>query len=107
MTYKEYLTVVLGKFGLSASEIGFILTEAGLNPDTTVESSTDKVLLKTAMYNHIPAMIAGLSDVSEGGYSVKWNIEGIKAWYALLAAELGLTDKLNSSPVIRDKSNRW
>lgn len=107
MTNKEYLTVVLGKFGLSAAEIGFILTEADLSPDATVDTPEQKVLLKTAMYNQIPLMIAGLSDVSEGGYSVKWNIDGIKAWYSLLASELGLQDKLSSGPVIRDKSNRW
>jgi hypothetical protein len=106
MTYKEYLTAVLGRFGLVEADIDFLLTEAGLNGDTVV-SSDNKVLLKTAIYNHIPLMIAGLSNVSEGGYSVTWNIEGLKLWYSTLADELGLDDKLTAKPVVRDASNRW
>lgn len=106
MTYKEYVTAVLGKFGLSTSEIEFIITEADLNPDTVV-TATNKVLLKTAIYNQIPLFIAGLQDVSEGGYSVKWNVEGIKLWYSLLASELGLEDIFNLKPKVRDASNKW
>lgn len=107
MTYKEYVTVVLGKFGLSDSEIEFILSESDLNPDTIVTTSADRVLLKTAMYNHIPAMIAGLQNVSEGGYSISWNLEAIKTWFSFLADELGLVDKFSTAPTVRDSSNRW
>lgn len=107
MTYNEYLGAVLGKFGLSATEIDFILIEADLTPSAVITGPEDKVKLKTAVYQQIPLMIAGLSDVSEGGYSVKWNIDGIKLWYATLAAELDLEDQLTPKAVIRDKSNRW
>lgn len=107
MTYKGYVTGFLGKFGLSEEDIEFILTEADLDPDATVTTSEQKVLLKTAMYHHIPLLIAGLQNVSEGGYSVSWNIEGLKLWYALLAGELGLTDLLIVGPKVRDASNRW
>lgn len=107
MTYKEYVTVVLGKFGLSTSEIEFILSEADLSPDTTVTTSADKVLLKTAMYNQLPLLMAGLQDVTEGGYSIKWNLAGLKLWYSVLASELGLDDLLSVKPKVRDASNRW
>lgn len=107
MTYSEYLTVLLGKFGLNASDIGFILIEADLSPNKTVESAEDKLLLKKAVHYNIPGMIAGLSNVSEGGYSVTWNIEGIKMWYSVLSKELGLEDMLSTKPKIRDRSNRW
>jgi hypothetical protein len=107
LTYKEYVTTVLGKFGLSSAEIEFILSESDLSPDTVV-TPDNKVLLKTAIYKGVPLVMAGLQDVSEGGYSVKWNVAGIKAWYSLLASDLGLDDLLAvATPKVRDKSNRW
>lgn len=107
MTYKEYVEVAIGKFGLTESEIEFLLTEADLDPYATVTDSTSRALLKTAMYKHIPLMVAGLSSVSEGGFSMSWNIEGIKLWYSLLAKELGLEDLMSTRPKIRDKSYVW
>ena len=107
MTNQEYVTVVLGKFGLSESEIEFVLTEADLTPGATVDTPEDKVKVKKAIFYQVPLLIAGLSDVSEGGYSVKWNIAGLKAWYSVLASELGLEDSFSVTPKVRDKSNRW
>lgn len=107
MTYKEYVQVMLGKFGLSDAEIEFILTESDLNPASVVSSTDDRILIKKAIFKSIPLMIAGLQDVSEGGYSVKWNFAGLKAWYSLLATELGEDDMLIVAPTCRDASNRW
>jgi hypothetical protein len=107
MTYREYVKITIGNFGVSDAEIDFILTEADLNPASEVTNSEDRIKIKKAMFISIPRMMAGLQDVSEGGYSVKWNIDGIKAWYSLLAGELGETDLLNTGPTVQDRSYLW
>jgi hypothetical protein len=107
VTNKEYVTAVLGKFGLSDLDVLFILTEPGLDPDAVIAGSEDKIKVKTAIYAAIPGMIAGLNEVSEGNYSIKWNVTGIKAWYSILAGELGLEDSLSIGPSVKDASYRW
>lgn len=107
MTFSEYAMAMLGRFGLSSDDVAFIMVEADLNEYGIVSSTDDKTAIKTAIYYQIPRIIAGLSDVSEGGYSVKWNIEGLKLWYSTLAEELGLADLLGTAPTIKDASHRW
>ncbi|MBO9660062.1 MAG: hypothetical protein J7527_14675 [Chitinophagaceae bacterium] len=108
MTNKEYITYHLGRFGLADTDIDFILLEAGIDPEGTVSTAEEKQSLKLAMHSQVPLLIAGLNNVSEGGYSVTWNIEGIKAWYSVLSTEIGEDDQLATpKPVIRDKSNMW
>ncbi|SEV88888.1 hypothetical protein SAMN05428988_0154 [Chitinophaga sp. YR573] len=97
MTNKEYLTLQLGKFGVTSDEIDLLMIEQGIDGDAVVSNTT---ALKTAMYYQIPAMLAGIKDISEGGYSEKWNYAGIKAWYSWLANELGLPDNLTATPTI-------
>ena len=107
MTFLEYATVLLSRFGVSEAEIEFILIEGGLTPGDTVTTDEDRIALKTAMYYHIPVLMSGLQNVSEGGYSISWNLEGLRLWFSLLAKELGLEDVLSLAPLVRDRSNRW
>ncbi|GAA0561577.1 DUF6706 family protein [Chitinophaga japonensis] len=100
MTNQEYLTAILGKFGVTDQEIVIIMLEQNIDPNGTVTGSSDIRSLKVAVYNQLPQMLAGMQDVSEGGYSIKWNLDGIKMWYSWLADELGLPDKLNTQPTV-------
>jgi hypothetical protein len=100
MSNIEYLNTILGKFGLTAGEIIIIMIENDIDPDAPMTGKADTIALKKAVYNQLPLMLAGLQDVSEGGYSVKWNVDGIKLWYSTLAVELGLPDILNPTPTI-------
>lgn len=97
MTNKEYLTIQLGNFGVSPEQIDLILVDNGIDGNALV---TDTKALKIAVFHQLPAMLAAMQDVSEGGYSVKWNLAGIKAWYSLLATELGLPDNLTPAPTV-------
>ncbi len=76
MTNKEYLTIQLGIFGVTSEQIDLLLLERSIDGNAEV---TDIRALKVAMYYQLPAMLAGMQDVSEGGYSVKWNLAGIKS----------------------------
>lgn len=91
MNVREYLTATLSKFQLSPSDIDLIMINQGL----TEEEPVDVMTVKTAIYNEFSALIP-VMDISEGSMSIKWNMAGLRAWYSLLAKELGKEDVLAS-----------
>ncbi|HRQ17706.1 MAG TPA: hypothetical protein PL085_11560 [Agriterribacter sp.] len=104
MTISEYITASLGRFGVSSSDVSVLLDDAGLTGADAVNDS-NRTEVKRAMFNYIPLLLAGSGSVSEGGYSISYNISGIKTWYSFMAKELGLEDKLK--PTVKDATNRW
>ncbi|MBC9913184.1 DUF6706 family protein [Chitinophaga varians] len=104
MTNKEYLNTILGKFGVSPDEIDLIMLERGIVPTGEVTGQADIIALKRAIYYQLPQLLAGVQDITEGGYSIKWNLDGIKIWYSALAKELGLPDDLFPKPTITGAS---
>ena len=99
MTVKEYLTATLSNFQLSSSEIDLIMINQDL-PDDEV----DVVAVKTAIYNEFSALMP-IVDISEGSMSIKWTMAGLRAWYSLLAKELGKEDVLASLNAPDDSVN--
>ncbi|MEZ2446122.1 DUF6706 family protein [Chitinophaga sp. RCC_12] len=100
MTNQEYLNTILGKFGVSPDEIILIMLKRGIDPNGEVTGPADIAILEKAMYYQIPLLLAGAQDVTEGGYSIKWNLDGLKIWYSALARELGLPDDLFPRPTV-------
>lgn len=99
-TNKEYLTALLSRFSVNGNDVDLILLEAGLNAD----NSPDVTACKTAVYNSL-SVVLPLANVSEGGFSVSWNIDALKLWYKSLCRELGKPDVLKST--VRNRSNLW
>jgi len=104
MTNKEYLTTVLSRFGATVSDIDLIMLEQGINADEDVNGTEGVKTLKKAIYTQLPQMFAGLQNISEGGYSIHWNMEALKLWYSSLAVELGLPNILNPAPEVTGMS---
>ena len=48
-----------------------------------------------------------MQNVSEGGYSISWNVDAVKLYYNALCTELKLDNVLFSRPKIRNRSNIW
>jgi hypothetical protein len=104
MTNKEYITKSLNGLNVSEDDIDIIILKAGINPDAMV----DVKQADTAVYNHMSIVLKGaLQNVSEGGYSVSWNMEAIKMYYNSLCYELGLENVLVGRPKVRNRSNYW
>lgn len=99
---RAYLTIKLGKFGLSEDDIDMIFVE---NPSLS-EEELNVDSCKLAIYNSMSNLLP-LANISEGGYSVSLNIEALTAYFASLSNELGLVNPLSSTPVIRDRSDYW
>ena len=73
-----------------------------LIPDA--EANVDTKTAKTALVKEFASIIP-LANVSEGGYSVSWNMEAVKLWYNQTCDELGITPA--EKPKVRDRSNIW
>lgn len=103
---REFIAASLKRFGIEDTDIDLIVAE---HPDVDPEGPIDPEKCKSAMYESMSAILPGVCrNVTEGGYSESWNIEGIKMWYASLAAELGRDDVLSvKRPAIRNRSNVW
>lgn len=104
MTNKEYISAYLGKYGVTDDEVTLLLMEQGITPDAEADT-TNLSPLKVAMYNWLPGMIAGLQNITEGGYSITWNVDGLKTWISWLAGQLGLSDPYAAK--VRNRSNLW
>lgn len=109
ITVQEYIETKLQRFNISIGdvELAAALVENGLGvSDAYAPGNAKKV--KETFVSIIPEMLL-MSEVSEGDLTIKWNIEGVKAYYAMLCKELGIDDKLNnvSTPTITNRSNLW
>lgn len=99
---KEYISASLEGFNLSDSDIDIILLKAQLNGENPINAKR----CDEAIYSRLSVVLKSASkNVSEGGYSVSWNIEAVKLYYASLCNELGKPNVLTSK--VRNKSNLW
>lgn len=103
MTYKEWFSRTVSRFGVEGGDVDLMLAnqqDAIPDPDAEVDTTTAKRALCKEFGSIIP-----LANVSEGGYSVSWNWEAIKFWYNQTCSELGITSI--TTPKVRNRSNRW
>lgn len=104
MTNKEYLTKSLNGLNLSGDDIDIILLKNSLDSEAFV----DVLACDKAVYNRMSVILKGVTqNVSEGGYSVSWNMEAVKLYYNALCDELGLENVLVGRPKVRNRSSYW
>ncbi len=98
----EYITAKLARFGLTSDDIEMIILDnADLSLDTI---SLNVSLCKLAIYNSFSSILP-MQDVTEGGYSVRWNLEAVKLFYKTLCNEIGKPNVLK--PLVKNRSNLW
>jgi hypothetical protein len=103
MTYREWMNTTGARFNMTEADAELILVnQSGIIPDP--DETVDVVKAKTALCKEF-AMVLPMANISEGGYSITWNIEAVKLWYRHTASELGLEDI--TTPKIRNRSNVW
>jgi hypothetical protein len=51
--------------------------------------------------------ILPVANISEGGFSLSWNMDALKMWYNALCKELGKENILGGKPKVRNRSNSW
>lgn len=103
MTYREWITATCSRLNISSSDIDLILTnQAELIPDETkkVDVKTAKLALCREFSSILP-----MANISEGGLSITWNMEAVKAWYNSMCRELGIASVFN--PKVKGRNDLW
>lgn len=107
MTNKEYITAALGGLNISEEDIDVILLKADIEEGAFCEGSAGARACDMAIYKRMSTVIKGaMKNISEGGYSISWNMEAVKMFYNSLCNELGVPNVLEKKPVIRCQ-NVW
>lgn len=89
---------------MTEDDIEVILVKSQLDADADVDVRGCDM----ATYNRMSVLFkAALLNVSEGGYSVSWNMDAVKLYYNALCNELGQENVLFARPKVRNRSNIW
>ena len=103
MTVKEYISGKFQSFGIQVLEAD--LLDMSLNANKEMEEEVRQECIgsvSVAMARFIPSLLLRATSISESGFSMSWNIDGIKDYYSLLCRQYGLKDELNDNkPKIR------
>lgn len=109
VTVSEFLVKKLLTFNIQVdtAELAVSLEKRGLMEDAIYNLQTD-ALVKQVIVDLVPALLM-LPDITEGGYSIKWDKAGIKAYYSYLCRELGVDDVFETSreDEVRNRSDIW
>lgn len=103
MTVKEYISSKFQSFGIQVSEADLLDMPLNAKKELSDEVNRDAIdAISVAMARFIPSLLLRATSISESGFSMSWNIQGIKDYYSLLCKQYGLKDELNDNkPKIR------
>ena len=106
-TIREFIQAKLSRYNidLTEAELDAAITDQGLVSSDQYTSSASTSSLKV-IASVIPELLLA-PDITEGGYSIKFDRAAVTAYYKLLCAQLGIDDRLNPQPKIRSKSSIW
>lgn len=104
MTNRQYLIKSLNGMNVSGDDIDIILLKSGIDAEAEADvRSCDK-----AVHGRFSVILKGMmQNVSEGGYSVSWNMDAVKMYYNALCDEYGLENVLVGRPKVRNRSDLW
>ena len=98
MTSREYISSKFQSFGIQLSEADLLdmSLRSSIGLDDEVDGGTiDQV--SVGIVRFIPTLLLRATSISESGFSMSWNIDGIKSYYSMLCKQYGLEDELNTN----------
>lgn len=97
MTLSEYATQKFQTFGISLSEADLldISLNSGIEGNAEI-GATNIAAASVGMAKLIPSLLLRATSISESGFSMSWDKEGIKQYYAYLCRTYGLKDEINT-----------
>ena len=101
MTVNGYIQQKFQTFGIQLSAAD--LLDMCLNSKISGEDEMNEDcygLVSVAIAKFIPSLLLRATSISESGFSLSWNLEGIKDYYSLLCKQYGLKDELSSKPKV-------
>ncbi len=113
MTVNDYISQKFQTFGINLSEAD--LLDMCLNSMISGEDEMNQdchMRVTVAIAKFIPSLLLHATSISESGFSMSWNIQGIKDYYLFLCKKCGITlddetSVLLGLNIIKDASNLW
>ena len=98
MTIEEYISGRFQSFGIQLSDADLLDMCLNSNCELGDTMSPENISsVSVAMARFIPSLLLRATSISESGFSMSWNIDGIKDYYSLLCRKFGLEDELNTN----------
>ena len=101
MTVNDYILQKFQTFGVNLSEAD--LFDICLNSKISGEDEMNEDCygrVSVAIAKFIPSLLLRATSISESGFSMSWNIQGIKGYYSFLCKQYGLKDELGNKPKV-------
>lgn len=101
MTVRDYIEQKFQTFGINLSEAD--LLDMCLNSKVGGEDKMNEDcygLVSVAIAMFIPSLLLRATSISESGFSMSWNIQGIKDYYSWVCKKYGLKDELSNKPKV-------
>lgn len=101
MTVNDYMAQKFQSFGIKLSEAD--LLDMSLNSKISGEDEMNQDCydrVSVAIAKFIPSLLLRATSISESGFSMSWNLQGIKDYYSLLCKQYGLKDELSNKPKV-------
>lgn len=101
MIVTDYIQQKFQTFGIQLSEADLLdmcLNSKISGEDEITPDNHTRVHVSIARF--IPSLLLRATSISESGFSMSWNIQGIKDYYSLLCKQYGLKDELSNKPKV-------
>lgn len=101
MTVNDYIQQKFQTFGIQLSEAD--LLDMCLNAKISGEDEMSEDChgrVSVAIAKFIPSLLLRATSISESGFSMSWNIQGVKDYYSFLCNQYGLKDELSNKPKV-------
>lgn len=102
MTVNEYISKKFQSFSIQLSEADLLdmcLNSKISGEDEMNNDCYDRVSVAIAKF--IPSLLLRATSISENGFSMSWDIKGVKEYYSFLCKKYGLEDTLSDKPKVR------
>ena len=101
MTVNGYIQQKFQTYGIQLSEADLLDMCLASKISGEEEMNEDCYgLVSVAIAKFIPSLLLRATSISESGFSMSWNIQGIKDYYSLLCKQYGLKDELSDKPKV-------
>lgn len=101
MTVNDYINQKFQSFGINLSDADLLdmcLTSKISGEDEMNEDCQTRVSVAIAKF--IPSLLLRATSISESGFSMSWDIKGIKDYYSFVCKKYGLKDELSDKPKV-------
>ena len=97
MIIGDYIKQKFQSFGIQLSEADLLDISLGLDEEVT---TNNKLKVDVAIAKFVPSLLLLAQSISESGFSMSWNIQGVKDYYSWACKEYGLKDNLSNRPKV-------